>query len=66
MKKILQDPLIYFLLFGFLVMRPVFMWLLRSAQDNELRWSSLTTPASFVIGGIASYWMIDRIAGFWS
>ena len=54
------------LLLGVLVMRPVFMWLLRSAQDNELRWSSLTMPASFVIGSIASYWMIDRIAGFWS
>jgi hydrogenase/urease accessory protein HupE len=54
------------LLLGFLVMRPVFMWLLRSAQDSELRWSKLTTPASFVIGSIASYWMIDRVAGFWS
>ncbi len=26
----------------------------------------LQTPASYVIGTIASYWMIDRIAGFWS
>ena len=28
-------------------------------------WSALPVPASYVIGGVASYWMIDRIAGFW-
>lgn len=26
---------------------------------------SLTVPASQVIGCLASYWMIDRVAGFW-
>ena len=25
----------------------------------------LATPTAYVIGGIASYWLIDRIAGFW-
>ena len=28
-------------------------------------WSALPMPASYVIGGVASYWMIDRIMGFW-
>ena len=27
-------------------------------------WTSLTVPVSYVIGGVASYWMIDRVAGF--
>ena len=53
------------LLVGFFVLRPAFVRLLRSAGDNDVHWSSLTTPASYVIGSVASYWMIDRIAGFW-
>lgn len=28
--------------------------------------SSLTLAASYVIGGVASYWMIQRMAGFWA
>ena len=28
-------------------------------------WAALPVPASYVIGGVASYWMIDRIMGFW-
>jgi hydrogenase/urease accessory protein HupE len=53
------------LLVGFFVLRPIFVRILRSARDNEVRWRSLTTPASYVIGSIASYWMIDRVSGFW-
>jgi hydrogenase/urease accessory protein HupE len=51
---------------GFLVLRPVFVRLLRSARDNEVHWSSLTVPASYLIGTVASMWMIERVSGFWA
>ena len=51
---------------GFLVLRPVFVRLLRSARDNEVHWSSLTVPASYLIGTVASMWMIERVFGFWA
>ncbi len=50
---------------AFLVLRPVFVRLLRSAKDNEVHWTSLTTPASYLIGAVASLWMIERVSGFW-
>jgi len=54
------------LLIGFFVMRPAFVRLLRSARDNEVHWTSLTTPASYVIGTMASLWMFERVVGFWA
>jgi hypothetical protein len=39
--------------------------MLRSVEDNSVHWRSLTMPASYVIGSIASYWMVDRISSFW-
>ena len=54
------------LLVGFLALRPAFVRLLRSTQDDELHWSSLTSPASYVIGAVASFWLIDRVTGFWA
>ncbi len=54
------------LLVGFYVLRPALVRLLRSARDHEVNWSSLTAPASYAIGSIASLWMIERIAGFWA
>ena len=48
----------------FLVTRPLLKRLL-SAQDHEVHWTWVTTPASYVIGGLASYWLIDRVSGFW-
>lgn len=54
------------LLLGFVVLRPVLVLLLRSARDQKVHWSSLTAPASYVIGSIASFWMIDRVSGFWA
>jgi len=51
---------------AFLVLRPVFIRMLRSAEDSEVHWSSLTIPASYLIGSVASYWMIDRVSGFWA
>jgi len=54
------------LLVAFFVSRPAFVRLLRSARDNEVHWSSLTAPASYVIGAVASFWLIERVAGFWA
>jgi len=34
-------------------------------DGQDVHWTSLTTPASYIIGGLASYWLIDRISGFW-
>ena len=50
---------------AFLVLRPLFVRLLRSAEDSEVHWTSLTTPASYLIGAVASLWMIERVSGFW-
>ena len=54
------------LLVGFFVLRAAYLRVSQAAVAGELHWSALTTPASFVIGSLASYWMIDRIAGFWA
>ena len=51
---------------GFVVLRPALVRLLRSARDNEVHWSSLTTPASYLIGTMASLWMFERVVGFWA
>ena len=53
------------LILAFLVLRPVLSRVLAVDDEKGVHWESLTTPASYVIGGLASYWMIDRIAGFW-
>ena len=53
------------LLAAFLVLRPALTRMLRVRGEHGIRWDTLTTPAGYVIGGLASYWMIDRIAGFW-
>ncbi len=53
------------LLATFIIVRPVMLSVLRSAADTEMRWTSLTQPASYVIGCVASYWMVERVAGFW-
>jgi len=52
------------LLAAFFILRPLLRKLLKS-DDEAVHWTSLTTPASYIIGGIASYWLIDRITGFW-
>ena len=48
---------------AFFVLRPLMRRLLDS--DDGVHWESLTTPAAYVIGGLASYWMFDRVVGFW-
>jgi hypothetical protein len=54
------------LLVGYFVVRPAFVRMLRSTEDNCVYWRSLTMPASYVIGSIASYWMIERVMIFWT
>lgn len=54
------------LLVGFYLLRPALARLLQSARDHEVHWSSLTAPASYAIGSIASFWMFERVAGFWA
>jgi hypothetical protein len=53
------------LLAGFFILRPLLIRLLRSSANEATHWSLLTMPASYVIGGLASYWLIDRVSGFW-
>ena len=53
------------LLVGFFALRPVLVRLLKTPGDAVTHWESLTVPASYVIGSVASYWMLDRISGFW-
>jgi hydrogenase/urease accessory protein HupE len=50
---------------AFLALRPVATRLLRSNADAAPHWTTLTIPTSYLIGGIASYWMIDRVLSFW-
>lgn len=49
---------------GYLVLKPVFVRLL-AVEHGKPAWDHITVPASYVVGSIASYWMIDRISGFW-
>ena len=53
------------LLAAFFALRPLLMRLLRWGADDAVHWTALTIPASYVIGSIASYWMMDRVSGFW-
>ena len=53
------------LIAAFLLLRAlVVRW--GNRDDGQLHWTSMTVPASYVIGTIASYWMIERVAGFWA
>ena len=61
-----QILFVFALLAGFFILRPLFVRVLRSSADEAVHWTALTIPASYVIGSIASYWMIDRISGFWA
>jgi hypothetical protein len=61
-----QILFVFALLAAYFLLKPIMVRLLLSARDGEVHWATATVPASYVIGGIASYWMIDRIAGFWA
>jgi hydrogenase/urease accessory protein HupE len=53
------------LLGGFFLLRPLLVRVLRAPGDGKSHWEWVTVPASYVIGSIATYWMIDRVSGFW-
>ncbi len=53
------------LLAAYLVLKPLLVRVL-AVDHGKPAWTQLTVPASYVVGSIASYWMIDRIAGFWA
>ena len=61
-----QVLFVLLLLVGFFALRAAYLRVSQAAEAGELHWSALTTPASFVIGSVASYWMIARVAGFWA
>ncbi len=54
------------LLAAFYITRPLLKRLLSLSHDHEVHWETLTTPAAYIIGGIASYWLIDRVSRFWA
>jgi hypothetical protein len=53
------------LLFTFYLLRPLAVRVFSMATGKPMHWTSLTTPASYFIGSVASFWMIERVAGFW-
>ena len=67
MKKLITEPLVHFLVLGLpqTELSTALVHLLRSAEDNRVHWSSLTVPASYANGAVASSRMIDRVTGFW-
>ena len=54
------------LLGAYFVLRPLATMLLQSDTENTPHWSTLTIPASYVIGSVASYWLISRVSTFWA
>lgn len=55
-----------FLLVAFVVLRPILMRLIVSETNKLPHWTTITTPASYLIGSVACYWMIDRVSNFWA
>ena len=53
------------LLLAFYLIRPVLIRVFSTARELSMHWTTLTTPVGYVVGSLASYWMIDRVAGFW-
>ena len=51
---------------AFFVLRPLLVRLLRLSRGRDVHWTTLTVPASYVIGSVATYWLIDRVSGFWA
>ena len=46
---------------GYTVLRDIG---LPSARDQEIHWSTLTLPASYIIGSVASFWMVEHVVDF--
>jgi hydrogenase/urease accessory protein HupE len=54
------------LLAAFFLARPLLKHLLSLNQEHEVHWETLTTPAAYIVGGVGSYWLIDRVSSFWT
>lgn len=54
------------LLIGFYLLRPALSRLTGPATDHNICWSRLTVPASYLVGSIASFWLIGRVTTFWA
>lgn len=54
------------LLAAYLVLRPLARRFLQEDTESTPHWSTLTIPASYVIGSVACYWMISRVSTFWA
>lgn len=54
------------LLIGYSLLNPVLAHLSGRAREREVHWSGLAAPVSYAVGSIASYWLIDRVAVFWT
>lgn len=59
-----QIPFVLLLIATFFILRPAFVRLLQSARDQEIHWSTLTAPASYIIGSVASFWMVEHVVDF--
>ena len=51
---------------SFFMLRPLMLPVVRGNRGGPPHWTTLTTPASYVVGIMAAYWMFDRINGFWA
>jgi hydrogenase/urease accessory protein HupE len=49
----------------FMVLRLTVTGMFRLATEKAYSLNSLSMPASYLVGGVACYWMIDRVSAFW-
>ena len=61
-----QVLFVFVLLATYVLVRPILVAVLKSTDDRMVHWTSVTVPASYIVGGIASYWLIDRVSSFWA
>lgn len=54
------------LVIAFAVLRQFMVRLPHTKSAGDVKWPSLTVPASYIIGCLASYWMVERVAGYWA
>lgn len=54
------------LLVGYNLLRPMLAYFRGRARERQVHWSRLAAPASYAVGSIASYWLIDRVMIFWA
>ena len=60
-----QILFILMLVAAFIALRPGVLRFIKPGDSAALHWTRLALPVSYLVGGVACYWTIDRIAGFW-